>query len=292
MDRLDTMRVFIRVAERHSFTLAATDLGLPRSTVTEAVKQLEARLGVPLLQRTTRSVSTTLDGEAYLGRCRRILSDIEDAESAFSGVEPSGLLRIDVHGTLARHFILPRLPDFLERYPGIEVYMSENDRYVDLVREGFDCVVRVGELQDSDMIARRIALLEEVTLASPAYLDNHGTPESLDALEEHVMVGFRSSATGDLLPLEFTVKGGRREVSLPTRLSVNAAESYIEAARLGFGLVQMPRYHAEAALAAGDLVEVLTDVLPSPSPVSVLYPRNRQLSPRLRVFLDWLGAVF
>ena len=167
MDRFDAMRVFCRVVERRSFTLAAEDTGLPRSTVTDAIKQVEARLGVRLLQRTTRHVSPTLDGEAYYQRCLRILSDIEDAEGAFAGAKPKGVLRVDVHGTLARHFVLPNLPSFLETYPDIELQITEGDRFVDLIREGIDCVLRVGTLQDSDMIGRRVAMLEEVTLAAP-----------------------------------------------------------------------------------------------------------------------------
>src|ERR1700720_859272 len=188
MDRFDAMRVFTRVLERRSFTLAAEDLALPRSTVTDAVKQLEARLGVRLLQRTTRHVSPTLDGEAYHRRCVSLIADLEDAEAAFGGAKPKGLLRVDVHGTLARHFVLPRLTEFLTEYPEIEIYMSEGDRLVDLVREGIDCVLRVGDLKDSDMIARRVAVLEEVTCAAPGYLDRKGTPLCIDALEGHSMV--------------------------------------------------------------------------------------------------------
>src|ERR1700726_48842 len=188
-----------------SFTLAAEDLGLPRTTVTDAVKQLEARLGVQLLQRTTRHVSPTLDGEAYHRRCLGLIADLEDAEAAFGGAKPKGLLRVDVHGTLARHFVLPRLPDFLAEYPEIELYMSEGDRLVDLVREGIDCVLRVGDLRDRDMVARRVAMLEEITCAAPAYIDRFGMPSSIEALNGHRMVGFRSSATGTLMPLEFTV---------------------------------------------------------------------------------------
>src|ERR1700719_425947 len=194
------MRVFTRVVERRSFTLAAEDLGLPRSTVTDAVKQLEARLGVRLLQRTTRHVTPTLDGEAYHRRCLALLTDLEDAEAAFGGAKPKGLLRVDVHGTLARHFVLPRLPDFLAEYPDIQFYMSEGDRLVDLIREGIDCVLRVGDLHDSDMIARRIAMLEEITCAGPAYVDRFGHLASVNALDGHVMVGFHSSAAGALLP--------------------------------------------------------------------------------------------
>lgn len=286
------MRVFSRVVERRSFTLAAEDIGLPRSTVTDAVKQLEARLGVRLLQRTTRHVSPTLDGEAYYQRCLSILADIEDAEGAFAGAKPKGMLRVDVHGTLARHFVLPSLPSFLETYPDIEFYMSEGDRLVDLVREGIDCVLRVGIPQDSDMIARRVAMLEEITLASPAYLERHGIPEHPDKLDGHRMVGFRSTATGGVMPLEFLVDGSIRNVTLAATVTVNAAESFMSAARLGLGLIQVPRYHAERDLAAGTLIHVLPDFPLTETPVSLLYPRNRQLSPRVRVFIDWLVKVF
>src|SRR5260221_158435 len=292
MDRFDAMRVFSRVVERRSFTLAAEDLDLPRSTVTDAVKQLEARLGVRLLQRTTRQAGPTLDGEAYHRRCLSLIADLEDAEAAFGGAKPKGLLRIDVHGTLARHFVLPRLPDFLAEYPGIELYMSEGDRLVDLVREGIDCVLRVGDLQDSDMIARRVTMLTEMTCAAPAYIDRFGMPASVDVLDGHRMVGFRSSATGALLPLEFVRDGVVRHVDLPAIVAVNGAESLVAAGRLGLGLIQVPRYHIESDLARGTLVSVLPDYPPTPTPVSLLYPRNRQLSPRVRVFIDWLVRVF
>jgi DNA-binding transcriptional LysR family regulator len=292
MDRFDAMRVFTRVLERRSFTLAAEDLGLPRSTVTDAVKRLEARLGVRLLQRTTRHVSPTLDGEAYHRRCVALIADLEDAEAAFGGAKPKGLLRVDVHGTLARYFVLPRLPDFLAEYPGIELYMSEGDRLVDLIREGIDCVLRVGDLQDSDMVARRVAMLEEITCASPGYVDRFGLPASVEALDGHRMVGFRSSATGALLPLEFTVDGTLRYATLPATVAVNGAESFVAAARLGLGLIQVPRYHVESDLERGTLVAILAEFPPSPTPVSLLYPRNRQLSPRVRVFIDWLVRAF
>ncbi|HEX7803701.1 MAG TPA: LysR family transcriptional regulator [Pseudoxanthomonas sp.] len=292
MDRFDAMRVFVRVVEQRSFTQAAQDLNLPRSTATDAIKQLEARLGVRLLQRTTRTVSPTLDGEAYYRRCLAILGEIEDAEAAFAGGKPRGLLHVDVQGTLARRFVLPGLPAFLARYPDLELFMGEGDRWVDLVREGVDCVLRVGEPRDTDMVARRVAMLAEVTCASPAYLAEFGTPASLEALAGHRMVGFRSSATGAVLPLEFMQEGTARYVTLPSKLSVTGAESYSAAARLGLGLIQAPRYNLEGDLARGTLVEVLPQHPPSPSPVSLLYPRNRQLSPRVRVFIDWVVETF
>jgi len=292
LDRFDTMRLFVRIVERRSFTLAATDLDLPRSTATQAIKRLESRLGVRLLQRTTRHVSPTLDGEAYHRRCLAILADVEDAEAAFTDARPTGLLRVDVHGTLARAFVLPDLPDFLARYPGLRVHIGEGDRLVDLVREGVDCVLRVGDLHDSSMVGRRIAMLEEVTCASPAYLERHGTPRTLDDLDGHVAIGFLSTATGSTLPLEFVHEGEVRNVTLPSVVTVSGAETNTMLARLGLGLIQVPLYHVVKDLADGTLVRVLPDQPPTPSPVSLLYPHSRQLSPRVRVFIDWLAGTF
>jgi DNA-binding transcriptional LysR family regulator len=288
------MRLFARIVERRSFSQAALDLNLPASTATEGVKQLEARLGVRLLQRTTRHVSPTLDGEAFYRRCLTILSELEDAEAEFSDAKPRGLLRVDVHGTLARHFLLPGLPAFLTRYPDIRLHLGEGDRLVDLVREGVDCVLRVGDLKDSAMIARRVGMLDEVTCAAPAYLERHRvatTPEDL-AADGHVMIGFVSSATGEPFPLEFTVGGVLRFVTLPTVLSVTGAETNIAAARLGLGIIQIPRYHAQADLDAGRLVEILPAFPPSRTPVSLLYPHSRQIPPRVRVFMEWLTGEF
>lgn len=292
MDHLDAMRLFARIVERGSFSTAAADLGLPRSTATEAVQQLERRLGVRLLQRTTRKVSPTLEGEAYYRRCLTIVADVEDAEGAFTGAKPRGLLRIDVYGTLARRFLLPGLPRFLAEYPDLQLHIGEGDRLVDLVEEGIDCVLRAGEPRDSAMIGRRIALLEEVTCASPDYLARFGTPRTLDDLAGHRMIGFISSVTKKVIPLEFTVAGALRHLTLPMTVSVNAGETARELAQLGFGLLQVPRYHVEPYMKAGTLVEVLPEFPPSPTPISLLYPHSRQLSPRVRVFIEWVTKEF
>ena len=292
MDRIDTMRVFVRIVERGSFTAAAQDLDLPRSTVTDAIKQLEARLGVRLLQRTTRHVSATLDGEAYFQRCRRLLADFEEAESSFAGATPKGVLRVDVHGQLARHFLLPGLPAFLGRYPGIELQISEGDRLVDLVREGIDCVVRAGTPQDSDMIARRVAQLEQVTCAAPDYVARFGLPQTLDDLDDHRMIGFRSSLTGGVLPLEFMEDGALRERMLVSPVSMSGSDTVAAACRLGLGIIQVPRYRVAEDLARGTLVALLPQFPPPLMPVSLLYPRSRQLSPRVRVFMDWVSREF
>jgi DNA-binding transcriptional LysR family regulator len=292
MDRIDAMRLFARVVERRSFTLAAQDLAVPRSTATEVVKQLEARLGVRLLQRTTRYVAPTLDGDAYYRHCVKVVTDIEEGEAAFSGAKPSGVLHVDVHGTLARHFMLPGLPRFLEQYPDLQLFISEGDRLVDLIKEGVDCVLRVGELPSSGMVARRVAMLAEGAFVSPAYVARYGEVRTLDDLEKHRIVGFVSSATGHVLPLEFSVGGKLRHLTPRVAVSVTAAETMVSAARLGLGIIQVPSYHIAKDLAAGTLVEILQDFRPSPTPVSLLYPRTRQLSPRVRVFIDWLIQEF
>jgi DNA-binding transcriptional LysR family regulator len=292
MDRIDAMRLFARVVERRSFTLAAQDLAMPRSTATEVVKQLEARLGVRLLQRTTRHVAPTLDGDAYYRHCVKVVADIEEGEAAFSGAKPSGVLHVDVHGTLARHFMLPGLPRFLEQYPDLQLFIGEGDRLVDLIKEGVDCVLRVGELPNSGMVARRVALLEEGTFVSPAYIERYGEVRTLEDLEKLRIVGFVSSATGHVLPLEFSVGGKLRHLTPRVAVSVTAAETMVSAARLGLGLIQVPSYHIANDLAAGTLVEVLQDFRPSPTPVSLLYPQARQLAPRVRVFIDWLIQEF
>lgn len=292
MDRLDAMRLFTRVVDRRSFTQAAHDLDLPRSTATQAIQQLEERLGVRLLQRTTRTVRPTLDGEAYYRRCVAILDDVEDAEGAFSGATPRGMLRIEVQGTLARHFLVPQLPGFFARYPEIELAMSESDRWVDIIREGVDCVLRYGALPDSDLVARQLTMLQRITVAAPAYLERFGTPLSPAELSRHRAVCLRSITTGALQPFEFVTPDGLLKQDVASPFSVTGTETFLDAVRLGLGLAQMPVFHVRKDLAEGRLVRVLeSHPLPS-APVSVLYPRNRQLSPRVRVFIDWVVQQF
>ena len=286
------MRLFVRLVERQSFTAAAADLGIPRSTASEVLRGLEARLGARLLERTTRHVTPTLDGEDYYRRCVAILAEVEEAETAMRDARPRGLLRIDAHPLLTRTFILPHLPAFLARYPQLELQIGQGDSLVDLVREGIDCVIRSGEPEDSGMILRRLGTIAEITVASPAYLASHGMPMAPDALDGHQMVAFVSSRTGDVLPLEFSVAGALRHVVLPSRVRVNNSDTMADLARLGFGLAQAPRYRFADDLASGALVEVLADHPPSPTPLSALYLQNRQPALRLRVFLDWISGIF
>ncbi|MBM7851446.1 DNA-binding transcriptional LysR family regulator [Methylopila capsulata] len=292
MDHFDALRLFARVVERRSFTDAAVDLGLSRSTATETIRRLEARLGAKLLERTTRHVAPTLDGGQFYERCVAILADVEDAEATLRAGEPRGLLRVDAPGLLTRTFLLPALEAFLERHPKIDIQFGQSDRLVDLVREGVDCAIRVGEPADSNLTMRRLGALAEVTVASPAYLARHGTPRSIEELDGHLMVGFVSSRTAEMLPLEFTVDGRTREIMLPSRVTSNSADTNADLARLGFGLIQAPVYRFERELREGALVEVLPAYPPSPTTLSALFPKARQMAPRLRVFLDWAASTF
>ena len=295
MDRFDAMQAFTRIVERRSFTKAAEDLGLPRSSITDMINRLESRLGVRLLQRTTRHVSPTLDGEAYYRRCVNLLADLEDAEASFTGAKPSGLVRIDVHGTQARYFLLPGLPLFLKTYPGIRLHIGEAHHALDMVREGFDCMLRAGELTvDSALIRRRLATLERGTFASPDYIRQFGMPSSVDALEAegHHMIGFFAPDTPEIAPLNFTVDGKPRQLILPATITVSGPETNVASGCLGLGLIQVPRYRVAGELASGALVELLPDSPPSPLPVYVLYSRTKQLSPRLRVVIEWMAGQF
>jgi DNA-binding transcriptional LysR family regulator len=292
MDRFEEMRIFVRIMERLSFTDAAEDLQIPRATVTNAVKRLETRLGTCLLERTTRHVSPTVDGQAHYQRCRRLLADLEESESAYRICAPRGLLRVNLQGTLARHFVVPALPAFFAHFPDMELHIGEGDCLADLMRDGVDCVLRAGEMQDASMVRQRVALLEQVTVASPDYLARFGQPHTLEELSVHRAVNYVSSANGKPFPFDFTVDGKSKLIALGSQVSVSGSDIYTAACLAGLGLVQVPRYRVEGELASGQLQLVLPDCPPRPMPVNVLYPRDRHQSARVRTFADWLCDLF
>ncbi|WP_300241195.1 LysR family transcriptional regulator [Pseudomonas sp.] len=294
MDRFNAMRVFTRIVELGGFARAAEDLHMPAASVTILIKQLEAHLGVQLLHRTTRQVSTTLDGAAYYQRCVRLLADLEEAEAAFSVTRhnPRGLLRIDMPVGIGRLIVIPALPEFSARYPLIELEIGLNDRPVDLIREGVDCALRGGPTLDDSLVARPLVQLQQVTCASPGYLQQQGTPQSLADLQGHRMVEYFSSVSGKRYGLEFYIDGQLRPMELPKQVAVNSADGYLAACEAGYGLVQTPYYNVARQLRAGVLREVLED-FPVPSlPLTAMYPPQRHLSTRVRVFVDWLLELF
>lgn len=294
MDRFDSLQLFARIVELGSFTKAAGALDIPRATATLAIKTLEERLGVRLLERTTRRVQPTLDGRDFYQRCLHLIAELEEAEASLrhGAVNPRGTLRLGLHGTHATRIVLPRIDDFHQRYPDIELRIHSGDRLVDLVAEGIDCVIRSGTPRDSSLVARRLALIPEVVCASPAYLQQHGIPEHPDALVRHHAVGFFSTNHDLSYPFELTVGGEVRRYPLDSWLSVNDAENYVASALHGGGLIQLPRFHVEEELRDGRLVEVLAQ-WPCPDlPISALYPQHRQLPSRVRVFVDWVASIY
>ncbi|TNE61045.1 MAG: LysR family transcriptional regulator [Alphaproteobacteria bacterium] len=292
MDRIDIMRLYVRIVERRSFAGAARDLHIPRPTATHAIQRLEADLGVRLLERTTRTVRPTRDGMLYHERCVALLAELDDMDNAFRAPEPKGPLRVDLQGTIARFFVIPALPDFMARYPGIMLSLSEGDRMVDLIAEGVDCVVRAGTLASSSLVGRRITEFKQATLASPAYLARHGTPQTPANLAGHRMVAYSASKTGQPYPLEFMQNGQALQVPLPYDAIVQGAEIYTAAGVAGLGFIQVPRYRVRDQVRNGQLVPVLDDFPPPVMPVSVLYPESRHLSVRTRAFVDWLVDLF
>ncbi|MCI2810856.1 LysR substrate-binding domain-containing protein [Eoetvoesiella caeni] len=294
MDRFDALQLFTRIVELGSFTQAASVLNVPRATATHAIKQLEKRLGARLLDRTTRQVKPTLDGQAFYERSKRVLAELEDAETSLSThvASPRGTLRLDLHGAHATAIILPRIGEFRKNYPQIDVVISSGDRLVDLIKEDVDCVVRAGQPRDSSLIVKKLANMPQIICASPEYLARYGTPQHPRDLERHQGIGFFSRGSDYRYPFSVTVDGSVQEFKASGWMSVNDAECYTSAALAGCGLIQVPRFRLEEHLAAGRLVRVLTEWACPDLPVCALYPFHRQLSPRVRVFIDWARDIY
>ncbi|RYX97745.1 MAG: LysR family transcriptional regulator [Comamonadaceae bacterium] len=292
---LDELRIFSRVAELTSFSQAAAQLGLTKARASVAVQQLETRLGTRLLQRTTRSVRLTPDGERFLGRCKELLSEAEQLQVMFKP-EAGGLtgrLRIDLPNLTARDLVIPRLPEFLARHPQLEVGISTTDRRVDLVHEGFDCVLRVGALNDSELVARPLGLMHMSNAASPAYLAAHGTPQKLEDLARHRIVHYMPSLSASNAGWEYADPAdGRYKIwPTPVALTVNGTDAYQAAAIAGLGIIQAPIAGLARPLASGELVLVMPAFTAAPMPVSLLYANRRQLAPRVLAVMDWLAEV-
>ena len=293
MDRIDLFRIFTRVVDCSSFTRAADTLGVPRSSVSAAVQELESRVGARLLHRTTRRVSPTQDGVVLYEHCLRLVADVEETESLFRQPpdSPAGKLRIDVPGRIGRLILAPALPAFLDRYPGIDIDLGVTDRAVDLVENSVDCVLRVGPLANSGLIARPLGELELINVASPGYLAEHGIPTTPADLPAHLAVNYASPSSGRVEAWEWLEDGVLREMPMRGRVTVNSAEASIACCLAGLGLLQIPAYDVQRHLDAGELVEVLPEHRAAPMPMTLLYPHRQHPPRRLQVFADWLEAL-
>jgi DNA-binding transcriptional LysR family regulator len=287
------MQIFVRVAELAGFTRAADSLGLPKASVSAAVQDLESTLGTRLLHRTTRKVELTQDGRAYYERCKDLLSDVDELQAMFQrgGQALRGRLRVDMPSGVARAFILPRLPQFLEQHPQLELELSSTDRRVDLVREGFDCVLRLGTLGDSSLIARSLGRFRMMNCASPAYLRTHGTPTTLESLSRHRLIHFAATLGARAEGFEYPDGDGYRSLPMAGPLTVNSAEAYEAACIAGLGIIQAPAVGLQQSLADGSLVEVLPQFTAEPLPVSLVHANRRNLPKRVRAFMDWMAVV-
>lgn len=298
MDQLRALQAFARVVEVGSFTRAAESLNLPKASVTTLVQQLEAHLGTKLLARTTRRLSLTDDGAAYLDGARRVLADLAELDAQVTGSTqaPKGRLRVDVPAAAGRHVLAPALPEFCARYPGIAVELGSSDRPVDLVLEGVDCVIRGGSVFDETLVARKLGTFEVITCAAPSYLARHGTPKTLADLQSgatgatpHQAVNFFSAKTGRVFPLDFA----DQQISLPHRVAANDADTHVALALAGLGIAQLPLTRwLQTLLAQGQLVRLLPEHSAGEMPLYVMYPRNRHLAARVRVFVDWVVALY
>jgi DNA-binding transcriptional LysR family regulator len=293
MHPIEAMQIFNRVAELASFTRAADSLGIPKASASTAVQQLEATLGARLLHRTTRKVQLTHDGRAFYERSKDLLTDVDDLQSMFQHGEQSlrGRLRVDMSGGVARLFVLPRLAEFMQSHPLIELELSSTDRLVDLVREGFDCVLRVGPLVDSSLVARPLGAFRIVNCASPAYIQRHGMPKTLADLATHQLIHYVSTLGARSPGWEYPAGNGYASLPMAGSITVNNSDAYTAACIAGLGLIQAPAAGLQPLIDAGRLVEVLPDWRAESMPVSLLYANRRNLHRRVQAFMSWITQV-
>ncbi|MFD1560424.1 LysR family transcriptional regulator [Paraburkholderia silviterrae] len=295
MDQLLAIRVFARVVEAGAFTRAADSLDMPLATVSKLVRSLEQHLGVKLLQRTTRRVTITSEGAAYYERSSRVLKEIEDIDSSFASAHqrPRGRLRIDIGSATASCVLIPALPDFIALYPDIRVDLGVSDRRVDLIGENVDCVVRGGSAEELSLIARPLGRASWVTCATPEYLKQHGRPTHPDQLKSaHRIVSYVSPRTGRVMPMRFQKGSERIEIGGVQGMGINESNAHVAAALAGLGVIQTFSFAAKDAIARGELVAVLSAWQPDPYPFFLVYPPDRHMSHRLRVFIEWATHRF
>ena len=282
----------MKVVDTGGFTRAAEALNAPKATVSTLIQELEAQLGVRLLHRTTRRVTVTADGAAYYERCARILDDLREADEAMSARHgsPGGRLKVDMTTSMASLLMVEAIPDFLARYPKIALELGCTDRPVNMVSEGVDCVIRVGEVNDPSLVARRIGSMHFVTCAAPAYVARHGLPEHPRDLFRHHWVNY--FANGRTVTWDFAKGDERLELTLEGGLAVNDSNVYKDACLAGVGIGQLPGFSFEVHEPRGELVRVLPDWRTDALPVHVLYPSNRHLSTKVQAFVEWAAEVF
>lgn len=297
-DRLQAMQIFMRVAELQSFTQASVSLGLSKTHVSNVVAQFETFLGARLLQRTTRTVRLTQDGQSCYERCKSLLAEFQELESLFQlqAEQVSGRLRVDMSTGIARNLVLPKLAEFIEQYPHIEIELSSTDRKVDVVAEGFDCVIRVGSVQQEGLIAKTLGHFKMQNCVSPAYIAKYGRPENLEdlTLHNHKLVHYVSQLGGTDSGFEYQdphTHQANLTIQLPKLITVNNADAYSSACLAGLGIIQVPSIGVAKYLHTGELVEILPNYPAPPMPVSLLYPHRRHLSKRLQVFMAWLNRL-
>jgi LysR family transcriptional regulator, regulator for bpeEF and oprC len=293
MDKLQAMALFVRVVDTGGIARAADSLGIPSATATTLIQKLEASLGVKLLNRTTRRVTVTPDGTAYYTRAKEILAEVQDAEEALSqrSSAPRGRIRVDAPTLIARSVIVPALQRFFAQYPDIELALACNERHFDLVAEGVDCALWIGEIDQGNLVARRVGFLYFATCASPAYIAAHGLPAHPRDLAQHRCLNHFSPRTGETVEWVFSKDRERVRAVFPGHLALEDENSYVTAAEAGLGIAQMPAFVVKEAMERGALDLVLTEWFAEPAPLHVVYPQSRHLSRRVRVFVDWLAAL-
>lgn len=289
MDRFQAMETYVRVIEAGSFRMASETLRVLPSTVTRTIKELEAHLGIRLLNRTTRALSVTDAGLRYYDSCKAILLDLHAAEGA--AAQQAGMLRgnirVSATPSLAKGFLIPSLHRFAKRHPGIDLDFDLSDATLDLIQRGIDCAIRAGALPPSRLIARQIGTFEWYVCGSPAYFERCGTPRSLEALSSHTAIGYVNSQTGRSMTWSFLEDGNIKSVDMIEHVRVNDTDAYVSACTAGLGLIRIASYMVCELIAQGRLVRVLADVDTPREPISVVYPQGRHLSPAIRAFIDW-----
>jgi DNA-binding transcriptional LysR family regulator len=292
MSGFSEFMAFAVTARHGSFAGAGRELGITASTVAKRILRLEQQLGIKLFHRTTRQVTLTFDGETLFARCEKVLADIDEIESLASGTssEPRGQLRINMPITYGKRVVMPRLARLLAQHPGLLLDVRLSDSFCDLIKDGMDAGVRVGELDDSQLVAKRIDWQRLVLCASPAYLQQHRKLTRPDQLEQHSFVAFRNPTSGRERPVQLMVEGVLREFHPAARAVVNDGEGMVEAARNDAGLTQVPRFMAEDAMADGSLVEVLAAYAPPAEPISLVWPGNRLLPACMRLLIETLSS--